>query len=280
MRKKLALLLLMKLSGLLLHKAEAQSSLSFEHYYTMGSGTPMTVMPIASYQAGNGFYAEGRYNYEELNTFSFYMGKTYAKEAPFSYSISPIAGAVMGGFNGGSLGVNISLAYKNFYLYAQPQYSFSLENSINNFIYSWTDITYSPLNWLSIGVSLQHTKPYKSSGYFENGLVIEAAYKKLTFPVYIFNPQSENRSIVLGANFELNFRKKKKKSEPASSDPFKESYPINIIAQASEKKVPTVPEAIAPEEKIVKIRRVNVVVVNKQDAEVELANPGKKHLSN
>jgi cell division protein FtsN len=227
----------------------------------MGKGGALTSMPIASFQTGNGFYAEGRYNYEALNSFSFYMGRTFSKESALSYSISPIAGAVMGDYNGGSFGVNISLGYKNFYFFSQPQYTFSLAGAYDNYIYSWTDLTYSPLNWLSVGVSLQHTKPYQAKSYMENGFVVEAAYKKFTFPIYIFSPLTSGRTFVFGANFELNF--KKNKSKPRSdSDSFKEVYPVNIIAEVPEKPtVEPVREVVKPPvETIVKVRRVNVIV--------------------
>ena len=266
MRKRLVLLLLLKLSESLLHKVIAQSQLSLENYYSTGSNGPLAIMPIASYQTSKGFYAEGRYNYEELNTFSFYMGRSFSKESTFSYSISPIAGIVIGQFNGGSVGANISLGYKNFYLYSQPQYTFAVENSVNNYIYSWTDVTYSPLSWLSVGFSLQHTKPNQSKGFLENGLVLETAFKKFTFPIYIFNPQSKDRSIVLGANFELNF-KKKKVSENKKSDSFRDVYPVNIIANsaAEDKKASSNQESEHLTAGVVKVRRVNVVVHTKTD---------------
>ncbi|MBC8052775.1 MAG: SPOR domain-containing protein [Sphingobacteriaceae bacterium] len=265
MRRRLALLLLMKLSGLLPHSAKAQSQLSLEHYYTMGAGSSLTVTPVASYQAGKGFYSEGRYNYEAPNTFSLYMGRTYSKEAKLSYSISPIAGAVIGELNGGSLGANISVGYKNFYLYTQPQYTFSVEGAYDNYIYSWTDITYSPLNWLSVGVSLQHTKGYKTKGFVENGLVIEAAYKKLTFPIYIYSPHTSSRTFLFGASIELNF-KRNKSSDKRNSDSFKEVYPINIIAKTAEKVNDPVKEEEKPaNEPVVKVRRVNVLVHTKTE---------------
>ncbi|MGV3510041.1 MAG: hypothetical protein ACO1N7_12190 [Sphingobacteriaceae bacterium] len=265
MRKRLVLLLLLKLSGLWLHNAIAQSQLSFENYYSMSEGSPLTIMPVASFQGGKGFYAESRYNYEELNTLSLYMGRTFSKESKLSYSISPIAGVVIGQFNGGSVGANISLGYKNFYLYSQPQYTFAVENSANNYIYSWTDITYSPLNWLSLGISLQHTKPNQSEGFLENGFVLEAAYKRFTFPVYVFNPQSKDRSIVFGANFEVNFRKKK--SSERKSDPLEDVYPVNILAAnagVEDKKMPEVPTKPAAQN-VVRVRRVNVVLTEKAE---------------
>ena len=273
MRKRLAILLLWKLTGWLLpDTALAQSSLSFENYYTMSPGSPFNSMPVASYQAAKGFYAESRYNYEALNTFSLYLGKTYAKESVVSYSISPIAGAVMGDFNGGSVGANIGLSYKNFYIYSQPQYSFSLENAVNNFIYSWTDITYSPTSWLSAGVSLQHTKPYQSKSYMQNGLVIELAVRKFAFPIYVFNPLSSDRSFVIGTNFDLNF-KKKQPAESKKKDSFNENFPFRNLAITSDdqnfltEKEPITTSSKPATETIIKIRRVNVVVRTKEPDE-------------
>jgi hypothetical protein len=245
----------------------------------MSPGSPLSSMPVASYQAAKGFYAEGRYNYEALNTFSFYMGRTFAKESVISYSVSPMAGAVMGDFNGGSVGANIGLSYKNFYIYSQPQYSFSLENAINNFIYSWTDITYSPTSWLSAGISLQHTKPYQDKGYMQNGFVVELAVRKFTFPMYIFNPLNKSRSFVVGASFDLNF-KKKKTGEPKKEDFLNESFPVRILANSPEDKnflsekepvkIPVKPAA----ESVIKIRRVNVVVRTKEpDEDSEVKEP-------
>lgn len=267
MRKRLVLLLLLKLSGLWLHSAIAQSQLSFENYYSMSSGSPLTVMPVASFQGGKGFYAESRYNYEELNTLSFYMGRTFSKESKLSYSISPIAGVVIGQFNGGSIGANISLGYKNFYLYSQPQYTFAVENSVNNYVYSWTDITYSPLNWLSLGISLQHTKPNQSEGFLESGIVLEAAYKRFTFPVYIFNPQSNDRSIVFGANFEINFRKRK--SSERKSDPLEGVYPVKILAANASAEDKNASTEVAPKpaaQNVVRVRRVNVILTEKVES--------------
>jgi cell division septation protein DedD len=246
----------------------------------MSPGSPLNSMPVASYQAAKGLYAEGRYNYEALNTFSIYLGKTYAKESVISYSISPIAGAVMGGFNGGSIGANIGLSYKNFYIYSQPQYSFSLENAVNNFIYSWTDITYSPTSWLSAGISLQHTKPYQSKSYMQNGFVVELAVKKFAFPMYIFNPLTKDRSFVVGANFELNF-KKKKTSEVKKDDSFNKSFPFRALANntedqnfLTEKEHVIVPNKIKPAvENIIKIRRVNVVIRTKDPDEEIVTKP-------
>lgn len=265
MRKRLVLLLLMKLSGLLLHKADAQSRLSLENYYSMRTDGPAAVMPVASFQTSNNFYAEGRYNYEAANSFSFYMGRTFSKEATLSYSISPIAGAVMGDYNGGSFGANVSMGYKNFFLYIQPQYTFSLAGSVDNFAYSWTDLTYSPLNWLSVGVSLQHTKPQRSPGFLEGGLVVEAAYKNITFPVYMFNPHTKDRALVFGANFEVNFKKSKAKQR-RESDSFKDVYPVNILASNPSTEASVSPkEEIKPAEPVVNVRRVNVVVRTKSE---------------
>jgi len=258
MRKNLWLMIAL---GLWLHNTNAQSQLSMEQYYYVGGSAALNPTPIASFQMNSGFYAEGRYNYEDINTFSLYMGKTFAKESKLSYSVSAMAGAVIGNLNGGSLAANISIGYKNFYLFSQPQYTFSLENSVNNYTYHWTDLTYSPLDWLSLGLSVQHTKPHYSGSSLEKGIVAEIAYKKWSFPVYAFSPQNSDRYFVVGANLELNFRKRKikanKNDEMSKMPDYAEILKENTVSEEDKDPEEKQPELLA------KVRRVNVIVRTK-----------------
>jgi cell division protein FtsN len=112
----------------------------------------------------------------------------------------------------------------------------------------------------------------------QTGLVLELAVKKFAFPLYIFNPLNKDRSFVVGANFELNF-KKKKTAEPTKEDFIKESFPVRILANNKEdqnfitEKGPGVAIAKPAAESIIKIRRVNVVLRTKPDENNEVKAP-------
>lgn len=183
------------------HNVKAQHA-GLEQYYYMGTYREFTFVPVAYYQSEKNWYAEGRYNYEALNTLSLYAGKSYEGKAAFSYVANPIAGVVLGRMNGGSIGINLAMDYRNFYFNTQSQYTFSVEQRSNNFIYSWSDLTYKVSEKFAAGISLQQTKLYQLNGAFEKGFLIKATYKNWNFPLYIFRPESSERYFVLGLNYE------------------------------------------------------------------------------
>ena len=180
---------------------KAQSNAGLQQYYYMGMYRTFTVVPIATFQTSKNWYAEGRYNYEALNTLSLYAGKTFEKKAVISYTASPILGIVLGKLNGGSVGINLEMNYRKLDFNTQTQYTFSVEQRANSFIYSWSDLTYSITERLSAGVSLQQTKLYQTNGAFEKGFLIKTGFKSWNFPLYVFRPESNERYFVLGINY-------------------------------------------------------------------------------
>jgi hypothetical protein len=193
---KRRLLLTIALSGLSL-KGFNQSNGSFEQDYYLGVHRSFCWVPVVGCHLPNNWYFEARGNYEAVNSASLYFGKVFGKKGLISYSITPVAGLVMGMFNGGSVGANVALDYKKLSFSSQSQYTFSIENGATNFTYSWSDLTYQVKKWVSAGVSLQQTR-----GLFEKGILVRVAYKNLSIPLYVFNPATSERYFVLGLNLE------------------------------------------------------------------------------
>jgi hypothetical protein len=159
-------------------------------------------MPVVHHLSKKGVYTEMRYNYEELETASVYLGKSFSKDGELSYDITPMIGMVFGNFNGGSIAVNTEAAYKKAFISMQTQYTVSSDAKENNFIFNWTELAYQPLQWFYTGVSMQQTKMYKTSFKSEYGILIGLVVKKFTIPVYIFNPVNEKRNFIVGVNVE------------------------------------------------------------------------------
>ncbi|WP_295675106.1 hypothetical protein [uncultured Mucilaginibacter sp.] len=193
---KRRLLLTIALSGLSL-KGFNQSNGTCEQYYYVGKNTPSYWVPTLSYCTPGNWYIEARGNYEAINSGSLYFGKTFKKEALMSYSVTPMAGLVIGKFNGGSVGANITLDYKKLSFSSQSQYTFSIENQAGNFTYSWSDLTYQLKVWVAAGVSLQQT-----GGLLEKGILVRYIYKNFSIPLYVFNPATSARHFVLGLDIE------------------------------------------------------------------------------
>lgn len=176
----------------------SQLKTSLEQYHVVGNNRSYTPMSIAHIQTGKKWYAEGRYNYEEIKTFSFYLGKTFSGSQELSYDITPLLGGAVGTFNGVSTGMNVDLDYKKFFLSLQTQYSFSTDQRVDNFFYNWSELGFQPLKWLYGGISVQHTRLYKSETTLEPGILLGWNFNRFSIPMYSFSPFSRNRYFMLG----------------------------------------------------------------------------------
>lgn len=144
-------------------------------------------------------HLEARYNYEDRETFSGWIGYNFmgGNDRNFEYTITPMAGGVVGLSNGIAPGLEMMLTYKNFELYSEAEYYFDFETSENNFLYNWTDLTYSPLDWLWVGISGQRTRLYKTDLDIQRGLLIGAGIKQFELTSYFFNIVSDYPFVLL-----------------------------------------------------------------------------------
>lgn len=185
----------------LFHNAVAQSHLGLEQYYYFGKGQDISLVSIGYYQNSHNWYGEVRYNYEEKKTMSIYAGKTFYGEGKLSYTATPMLGILMGQFNGGSLGINMDITYKNIDLLSQIQYVFSNKDRNNNFFLSWSELGYQVLPFMKSGIALQQSTVYKTSLQLEGGVFIGLSYKNWEVPIYVFSPVSKGRNFVIGINW-------------------------------------------------------------------------------
>lgn len=181
--------------------AQVKGVLEQIYYYDQDGG--FALGPIAQLQNKKNWYAEARYNYEEARTLSLYFGKVYSGKGAFGYSIVPLFGGVVGRFNGGSAGLNMDLEYKQFYFSSQSQYTFSLDDEINNFYFSWSEVGYQPLDWVYAGMALQETYfPQTTEHLSHPGLVVGFSYRQWTLPVYGFKTGKSSEAFVCSIIYE------------------------------------------------------------------------------
>jgi hypothetical protein len=191
----------------------AQSTFGYQQYSFVGVGQPLAPMPIAHYESGSKWYTEARYNYDEWNTFSINTGKTFSSGNDVTYSLTPMVGAMAGTLVGGSVSLNTDINYSRINFSSQSQYSFSAQTNLDNYFYSWAEISYQPLSWVYAGLSLQHTHARKSAGIAEPGFLLGFTYKEWTFPLYSFNSFTNQRYFIVGFCYELQKIRKQKTPE-------------------------------------------------------------------
>jgi hypothetical protein len=143
-------------------------------------------------------HLEARYNYEDRETFSGWIGYKFSGgNDNFSYAFTPMLGGVVGLSKGIAPGLEMTLAYKNFELYSEMENLFDLSNKENNFYYNWADLTYSPLDWLWVGISGQRTRLYQTELDIQRGLLVGASVRRFEFTTYVYNVGFDDPFLIL-----------------------------------------------------------------------------------
>lgn len=145
----------------------------------------------------NKLHLEARYNYEDFETFSAWVGYNFSGGKKLEYTITPMLGGVVGLTDGIAPGLEFTLTLNRFELYSESEYLFDLDSKENNYYYNWTDLYYSPTDWLWFGISVQRTQLYQTDLDIQRGLLVGAALKNLEFSGYFFDVTTDDGFIVL-----------------------------------------------------------------------------------
>jgi len=177
-----------------------QAKINFEQYHVVNPHQPYTYMPVIHYQHKSNCYAEARYNYEDLETFSLYLGRAFNGGDNLNYSFVPMVGGSVGKFHGVSTGLNIDMQYHKFFFSSQSQYSMPTNHYGQYFWYSWSEVGYQRMKWWYAGLSVQCTHYRFMGDELQPGMMIGFTFNKFTIPVYTFDPFGNGRNFIVGFN--------------------------------------------------------------------------------
>lgn len=149
----------------------------------------------------NKLHLEARYNYEDLETFSGWVGYNFSGGNKVEYFITPMIGGVVGLSNGIAPGLEFTFTYKKFELYSEAEYLIDPSNNENNFTYVWTDFTYSAKDWLWFGISGQRTRLYQTDLDIQRGLLIGGALKNWELTGYLYNLGFDDPFVLVTLSF-------------------------------------------------------------------------------
>jgi hypothetical protein len=198
--RKIVLLLLGSLNMLLCF---AQKSYGVEQDYYIYQNEHNSLVPLVYYQTQNNWYTSLRYNYEEEETLSIQLGKTFSKEGTVSFYITPLAGLLAGKFTGASIGALAELEVGKFSLYTEPEYCFKFNKPGSNFFYNWSELSIQPFKFFYSGVALQTIKTRGEAFLFEPGVVLGFTVKNFEIPFYFFRSSPASNYLVAGVHWRL-----------------------------------------------------------------------------
>lgn len=147
-------------------------------------------------------HLEARYNYEGKKTGSAWIGYHWTFGEKVAFEITPMLGGVFGDTSGIAPGYKASIAWRQLELNSESEYVFDSGGSADNFFYTWSELAWSPADWVRLGVAVQRTKVYQTDFDIQRGFLVGVAWKKASFTTYVFNPDADP-TVVLG--FTLDF---------------------------------------------------------------------------
>lgn len=148
--------------------------------------------PLASITRGR-LYAEGRYQYEDLETGSVWFGRTFEGVVggeggdEFTWWVAPLAGGVFGRTRGFAPGLNADLGWREFSFSTSAEYLFNIEDGDESFFYSWSEWLYTPRPPFAAGLTVERSRLRALAGDVNVALTLYAGYRNATVSFYAFN---------------------------------------------------------------------------------------------
>lgn len=146
-------------------------------------------------------HAEARYNYEAQRTGSLVAGYNLSTGKKLVLEITPMIAGVFGSVNGIAPGLEFTGTYKKVQLFSANEYVFDTDTKAGNFFYTWTQLTYSPVEWFTLGYVAQRTRAYQTALNVQRGPLVGFTYRKVNFTTQIFNPGEADPTVVLSLGY-------------------------------------------------------------------------------
>ncbi len=148
-------------------------------------------------------HLEGRYNYEDLQTLSVFGGYNVHAGGQLLLDVTPMIGFAVGNTTAIIPAAELTLSYGRFELYTESEFLVDFNDAAFNFFYAWTELNYSPLDWLSLGLVATRTRLFDTDLAIQRGL--SAGFYAGAFSLYgsLMNLGSGDPYVFLSAGWTL-----------------------------------------------------------------------------
>jgi hypothetical protein len=148
-------------------------------------------------------HLEARYNYEDLNTASVWIGYNLAGGEKLAWEFTPMFGGVFGDTSGGALGYKGSLSWWKIELYSEGEYLVDADDSSDSYFYNWSELTFAPVEWFRFGLVTQRTRVYEADRDIQRGLLVGFSFERVDIAAYVLNPDDSDPVVALALRFDF-----------------------------------------------------------------------------
>jgi hypothetical protein len=148
-------------------------------------------------------HLEARYSYESVGARSVFVGWTFSGGDAIAWELTPLAGGAWGDTRAFVPGFEASVAWKRLDLYVEAEYVRDSDERDDSYFYAWTELGFSPVEWLRLGIAGQRTRAYDNDRDIQRGPFVQLTWRRITIGGYWFNPGSSEQVFVgsIGATF-------------------------------------------------------------------------------
>jgi hypothetical protein len=148
-------------------------------------------------------HLEARYSYESVGTRSAFVGWTFSGGETIAWELTPLAGGAWGDTRAFVPGFEASVAWKQLDVYVEAEYVRDSGERDDSYFYAWTELGFSPVEWLRLGIAGQRTRAYDNDRDIQRGPFVQLTWRRITIGGYWFNPGSNEQVFVgsIGATF-------------------------------------------------------------------------------
>ena len=160
------------------------------------------VMPTLSADRGL-LHFESRWNYEDLETLSVWVGATLEAGRTVELSVTPMVGALLGRTKGFAPGLEISLAWKRLSFSSASELVFDVQGPEGDFFYNWSELTVQTMPWLSVGIATQRTRLYESEREVDLGPFVSFERGAVSLSLYGLNVDGDAPFLIVALAVEF-----------------------------------------------------------------------------
>ena len=148
-------------------------------------------------------HLEARHNYESVNATSAFVGWTFSGGDAIAWEVRPLLGGAWGSLRALVPAVEASVSAARFDAYVEAEYVHDHRARGDSYVYAWSELGFSPVEWLRLGIAGQRTRTYGNDRDFQRGPFVQFTVAKGTVGGYWFNPGSSEQVFVasLGVAF-------------------------------------------------------------------------------
>jgi hypothetical protein len=182
--------------------SESHVSVAATGYWYAMRDQPDFGVGVATLDRGP-LHLEARYNYEARDSASLFAGWKFSGGDAVTWSVTPILGGLFGDARGVVPGVEASVAWDTLDFYVEAEYVRDLDDASASYFYAWSEIGWTPAQWLRVGLVGQRTRIVDNGRDLQRGVFVQFVAGNATLGIYAFNPDSGARYVI--GSFALRF---------------------------------------------------------------------------